>query len=102
MRLDDMGALITSLNQLMTTFQAKQVSLDGLIRSMGDLSAQWQAANQDVATPIKDLRTVFDQINGFVMAHGNGSGRSRPILTSWARSSSPTRPGSPSSWIWHR
>ncbi|GAB11159.1 Mce family protein [Gordonia araii NBRC 100433] len=73
-RADDIGALIASLDQLMATFRAKQVSLDGLVRSMGDLSAQWQAANQDVATPIKNLRVVFDQINGFVVAHGNDVG----------------------------
>lgn len=58
----------------MSTFRAKQVSLDGLVRSMGDLSAQWQGADQDVATPIKNLRTVFDQINSFVVAHGNDVG----------------------------
>lgn len=73
-RADDIGALIESLDRLMATFRAKQVSLDGLIRSMGDLSTQWQAANQDVATPIKDLRVVFDQINAFVTTHGNDVG----------------------------
>ncbi|GED97798.1 MCE family protein [Gordonia crocea] len=73
-RADDIGALITSLDQLMSSFRAKQVSLDGLVRSMGDLSAQWQAANQDVSTPIKNLRVVFDQINNFVMKHGNDVG----------------------------
>ncbi|GAA3047296.1 MCE family protein [Gordonia defluvii] len=73
-RADDIGGLITSLDQLMSTFRAKQVSLDGLVRSMGDLSAQWQGADQDVATPIKNLRTVFDQINSFVVAHGNDVG----------------------------
>ena len=45
-RADDIGGLITSLDQLMSTFRAKQVSLDGLVRSMGDLSAQWQGADQ--------------------------------------------------------
>ncbi len=73
-RADDIGALIASLDQLMRSFGAKQVSLDGLVRSMGDLSAQWQAANQDVGSPIKDLRVVFDQINSFVLAHGNDVG----------------------------
>ena len=73
-RADDIGALIGSLDELMSSFRVKQVSLDGLVRSMGDLSGQWQAANQDVSTPIKNLRVVFDQINAFVMKHGNDVG----------------------------
>lgn len=71
---DDIQDLIDSLNQLMQTFQAKQVSLDGLIDSMGVLSNQWASANQDITTPINDLKVIFDQVNAFVMAHGNDVG----------------------------
>jgi len=73
-RADDIGALIQSLDQLMATFHAKQVSLDGLIRSMGELSAEWQTADQDITAPIQDLKVVFDQINGFVAEHGDQVG----------------------------
>lgn len=73
-RTEDLQDLIDSLNQLMTTFRTKQVSLDGLVRSMSVLSAQWSTADQDITGPINDLKVVFDQINGFVMAHGNDVG----------------------------
>lgn len=73
-RSEDVEGLITGLNQLMNSFQAKQVSLDGLIRSMGELSTQWADTDQDIATPIADLKVVFDQINAFVMTHGNEVG----------------------------
>ncbi|MDL9938225.1 MCE family protein [Gordonia sp. ABSL1-1] len=73
-RVDDMQDLIDSLNTMMQTFHAKQVSLDGLVNAMSQLSTQWAAANQDITAPIKDLRVVFDQINGFVMQHGNDVG----------------------------
>ncbi len=71
---DDIQDLIDSLNQLMQTFSAKQVSLDGLVRSMSVLSTQWSQANQDITTPLNDLRVVFDEINAFVMKHGNDVG----------------------------
>lgn len=73
-RSEDVEGLITGLSQLMNSFQAKQVSLDGLIRSMGELSTQWSGTDQDIATPIADLKVVFDQINTFVMTHGNDVG----------------------------
>ncbi len=73
-RADDIEGLITGLSQLMSAFHAKQVSLDGLIGSMGELSTQWASTDQDIATPIADLKIVFDQINGFVMAHGDQVG----------------------------
>ncbi|MFW0786910.1 MCE family protein [Gordonia sp. CPCC 206044] len=73
-RTDDIQDLIDSLNQLMQTFHTKQVSLDGLVRSMSTLSTQWAQANQDVAGPLRDLRVVFEQINTFVMEHGNDVG----------------------------
>ena len=69
-RSDDIEGLIVSLDQLMNTFHAKQVSLDGLVRSMSELSEQWSTANQDITTPINDLKTVFDEINRFVTDHG--------------------------------
>ncbi|UQE75930.1 MCE family protein [Gordonia sp. PP30] len=71
---EDLEGLITGLDRLMTAFSAKQVSLDGLIRSMGELSRQWNAADQDVSVPIADLKTVFDQISDFVLQHGNDVG----------------------------
>ncbi|MGB3303616.1 MAG: MCE family protein [Gordonia sp. (in: high G+C Gram-positive bacteria)] len=73
-RSGDVEGLIVSLDQLMNTFKAKQVSLDGLVRSMGALSDQWSTANQDIATPINDLKIVFDQINQFVTEHGDDVG----------------------------
>ncbi|GAA3969576.1 MCE family protein [Gordonia caeni] len=73
-RSEDVEGLIAGLSQLMNSFQAKQVSLDGLIRSMGELSTQWSGTDQDIATPIADLKVVFDQINTFVMQHGNDVG----------------------------
>lgn len=73
-RTEDLQDLIDSLNTLMQTFHAKQVSLDGLITSMGLLSSQWAASNQDIAGPVNDLKVVFDQINDFVLAHGNDVG----------------------------
>lgn len=73
-RSDDIEGLIGGLSQLMNSFQAKQVSLDGLIRSMGELSGQWAGTDQDIATPIADLRVVFDQINAFVLQHGDQVG----------------------------
>ncbi|MEO9330443.1 MULTISPECIES: MCE family protein [Gordonia] len=73
-RTEDIQDLIDSLNTLMQTFHAKQVSLDGLVRSMGKLSEQWAQANQDISGPIDDLKTVFDEINAFVLAHGNDVG----------------------------
>ncbi|UKO93627.1 MCE family protein [Gordonia amicalis] len=73
-RTEDLQDLIDSLNTLMQTFHAKQVSLDGLIESMGLLSSQWASSNQDIAGPVNDLRVVFDQINDFVLAHGNDVG----------------------------
>ncbi len=73
-RSDDIEGLIGGLSQLMNSFQAKQVSLDGLIRSMGELSGQWAGTDQDIATPIADLRTVVDQINAFVAEHGDQVG----------------------------
>lgn len=73
-RSDDIEGLLAGLNQLMRSFDAKQVSLDGLIGSLGDLSDQWAASDQDIATPIADLRVVFDQINAFVMQHGDDVG----------------------------
>lgn len=73
-RSDEIGGVINSLNQLMTTFKAKQVSLDGLIDSMGLLADQWTTINQDITAPLADLRSVFDQINAFVSAHGNDVG----------------------------
>ncbi|WLP88811.1 MULTISPECIES: MCE family protein [Gordonia] len=71
---EDIQDLIDSLNQLMQTFHAKQVSLDGLIDSMGVLSNQWATADQDITTPIADLKTVFDEVNAFVMQHGDDVG----------------------------
>lgn len=41
---------------------------------MGALSNQWASANQDITTPINDLKVIFDQVNAFVMAHGNDVG----------------------------
>ncbi len=73
-RTDDIEDLIDSLNLMMTTFRDKQVSLDGLIRSMSVLSDKWSEANTDITTPINDLRTVFDQINDFVLQHGGDVG----------------------------
>ncbi|MET9202806.1 MCE family protein [Gordonia sp. NPDC003585] len=73
-RTEDLQDLIESLNQLMQTFRSKQVSLTGLVEAMSRLSTQWAGANQDITTPINDLRIVFDQINGFVMQHGNDVG----------------------------
>ncbi|EGD54779.1 MCE family protein [Gordonia neofelifaecis] len=73
-RTDDVEGLITSLDKLMNSFHAKQVSLDGLVRSMGVLADQWHDANQDITTPINDLKTVFDQINQFVTEHGDDVG----------------------------
>ncbi|GEE00900.1 hypothetical protein nbrc107696_13460 [Gordonia spumicola] len=73
-RSDDIEGLLTSLNGLMNAFEAKQVSLDGLIRSLSVLSDQWSQANQDVTTPINDLKTVFDEINTFVVRHGDDVG----------------------------
>lgn len=80
-RADDIEDLIDSLNLMMTTFRHKQVSLDGLIRSMSVLSDKWSEANTDITTPINDLRTVFDQINDFVLQHGGdvGAGLTNPI-----------------------
>ena len=71
---EDIAGLIDSLDLLMTTFKNKQISLDGLINSMSVLSDKWAEANTDITTPIKDLRTVFDQINNFVLQHGNDVG----------------------------
>ncbi|MCK0439782.1 MCE family protein [Gordonia alkaliphila] len=73
-RSEDVEGLITGLNRLMASFHAKQVSLDGLISSMGELSTQWAGTDQDIATPIADLRVVFDQINAFVLQHGDQVG----------------------------
>lgn len=73
-RADDIGGLIKSLDSMMATFKSKQVSLDGLIRSMGALSTQWQTVDQDITAPIQDLRVVFDQINSFVTEHGDDVG----------------------------
>ncbi len=41
---------------------------------MGLLSSQWASSNQDIAGPVNDLKVVFDQINDFVLAHGNDVG----------------------------
>lgn len=71
---EDIAGLIDSLDLMMTTFKNKQVSLDGLINSMSVLSDKWAQADTDITTPIKDLRTVFDQINNFVLQHGNDVG----------------------------
>ncbi|MBD0023379.1 MCE family protein [Gordonia pseudamarae] len=71
---DDIDDLIDSLDLMMTTFRNKQVSLDGLIRSMSVLSDKWAEADTDITTPINDLRTVFDQINNFVLRHGGDVG----------------------------
>ena len=73
-RSEDIAGLIDSLDLMMTTFKNKQVSLDGLITSMSRLSDEWATANTDITTPIKDLRTVFDQINNFVLQHGGDVG----------------------------
>lgn len=73
-RTDDIEGLIVSLDQLMNSFRAKQVSMDGLVRSMSALSKQWRDADQDITTPINDLRTVFDEINRFVTDHGDDVG----------------------------
>lgn len=73
-RSGDVESLITSLDTLMNSFRAKQVSLDGLVRSMSALATQWQAADQDITTPINDLKTVFDEINRFVTDHADDVG----------------------------
>ncbi|MBM7367277.1 MCE family protein [Gordonia hydrophobica] len=71
-RSGDIEGLVVSLDTLMNSFRAKQVSLDGLVRSMSALSDQWR--DQDVTTPINDLKTVFDQINQFVTDHAGDVG----------------------------
>lgn len=73
-RTEDISSLIDSLHQLMVTFQSRQVSLDGLIRSMSALTDQWADSNPDLTTPLEDLRTVFNEINGFILHHGEDVG----------------------------
>ena len=74
-------------------FKAKQISVDSLLDSMGVLSREWAAADQDVLTPLSDLRTVFDEINGFVSQHGNDVGVVAENLTALSGTLADNRAG---------
>ena len=102
-RADDIGGLITSLNQLMTTFPGqagvagRPHPVDG--RSVGTVAGGQPGcrhADQGLAHRVRPDQRIRD---GARQRRRDGRG---PTSTSWARSSSPIAPGSPSSWIWRR
>ncbi|WP_024796190.1 MCE family protein [Tomitella biformata] len=73
-RAEDIGALVANMGSLMQALDARQVSLDDMVTGLGDLGDQWSAERIDIATPLRDLQVVLDEVDSFMAEHGDDVG----------------------------
>jgi phospholipid/cholesterol/gamma-HCH transport system substrate-binding protein len=73
-RSEDIGAVVNNLTTLMTAFNQRQVSLNGIIDDLGQLGATWSDTNLDITQPMRDLKVVLQQVDTFVADHGDDLG----------------------------
>ncbi|MFF0815675.1 MCE family protein [Rhodococcus sp. NPDC003318] len=80
-RSEDVGALVSNLTGLMAALDARQVSLDELVRDLGAVGDEWAAADVDLAGPLQDLQVVLDQVRTFMGEHGDDVGVAAENMT---------------------
>ncbi|NLU81705.1 MCE family protein [Rhodococcus sp. HNM0569] len=73
-RAEDLTAIVANVDMLMNALDARQVSLDTLVRDMGSLGDEWASRDLDITGPLQDLQVVVDQLNTFMRDHGDGVG----------------------------
>lgn len=73
-RSEDIGAVVANLSTLMDAFDQRQVSLSEIVSELGDLGGHWATSTVDIREPLQDLKTVLDEVNAFVTAHGDDTG----------------------------
>ena len=73
-RADDIDAVVDNLTTMMTAFNQRQVSLTQLVDDLGALGDAWADQDLDITGAVTDLRTVLDQVNSVVSAHGDDLG----------------------------
>ncbi len=73
-RAEDIGVLVSNLSGLMAALDARQVSLDDLVRDLGAVGDQWASSDVDLAAPLQDLQVVLDQVGAFMDQHGDDVG----------------------------
>lgn len=79
-RAEDIGMLVSNLSGLMAALDARQVSVDELVRDLGAVGDQWASTDVDLAGPLHDLQVVLDQVRAFMEQHGDTVGETAANL----------------------